>query len=157
MSNDGKLEKCKGKKMSLVSGTSYEYQGKRTCHGCRAPRLYFSRVKTTISKKTRPSEANVASFSDLLIFLTTFHFFTLLVLPSSSSLLPPHPSFLLIPPSSSSLLPPRPSFFIIQHCPNHLESVKVHFSSILTKALPTNGPTNGRTDGQALLKRCGRI
>ena len=29
---------------------------------------------------------------------------------------------------------------------NHLESVKVRFSSILTKALPTNGPTDQQTN-----------
>merc|ERR1712237_238928 len=69
-----------------------------------------------------------------------FHFFTLLVAPSSSSL--------LLAPSSSLLLPPRPSFFLVQYYLNHLESIKGHFSSILTKALPTDGPTDGRTDGR---------
>ena len=81
--------------------------------------------------KTRPSEANDASFGDFFIFLfflTTFHFFTLLV-----------------PPSSSSVLPPDPSFFFNQHCPNHLESVKVHFSSILTDQA-TDQPTDQQTD-----------
>ena len=82
-----------------------------------------------------------ASLASLGLVLTTFSFFSL-----SSSLLPPRLSFLLVSPSSSSLLPPGPSFFLIQHCPNHLASVKVHFSSILTKALPTNGPTNRPTD-----------
>ena len=67
--------------------------------------------------------------------------------PSSSSILPPRPSFLLVPPSSSSLLPTCSSFFLVQHCLNHLESIKGHFSSIFTKALRTDGPTNGRTDG----------
>ena len=88
---------------------------------------------------TRPSEANDASFCDFFIF----HFFTLLGPPSSSSLLPPRPSFRLIP------------LFLVQHCLNHLESVKVHFPSILTKALPTDGrtnqPTDRPTDGQGLL------
>ena len=45
-----------------------------------------------------------------------------------------HPSFLLIP------------LFLVQHCLNHLESAKVHFSSILTKALRTDGRTDGPTD-----------
>ena len=72
----------------------------------------------------------------------TFSFFILLTF----SLLPPRPSFLPVPPSSSSLLPPRPSSFLVQHCLNHSEYVKVHFSSILTKALPTDGPTDRRTD-----------
>ena len=96
-----------------------------------------------------------ATFS-FFIFLQLFHFFTLLVTPSSSSLLPPRRSFLLAPPSSSSLLPPCSSFFLVQHCLNLLESLKGHFSSILTKALPTdertdgrtNGPTDGRTNGR---------
>ena len=63
------------------------------------------------------------------IFFNNFFFFSL-----SSSLLHPRPSFLLLVlPSSSSLLPPcpifllDPLFFIIQHCLNHLESVKVNF------------------------------
>ena len=37
----------------------------------------------------------------------------------------------------------KPLFILI--ILNHLESVKDHFSSILTKFLPTNGRTNGRT------------
>ena len=91
---------------------------------------------------TRPSEANDASFSDFFIF----HFFdNFFIFSLSSSFLPPRPSFLLDPPSSSSLLPPHPSFFFVQHGLNHLESVKVHLSSILTKALRTDGPTNRRT------------
>ena len=61
-----------------------------------------------------------ATFS-FFIFLQLFHLFTLLVAPSSSSLLPPRPSFLLLPLSSLHRL-------------NYLESVKDHFSSILTKA-----------------------
>ena len=78
--------------------------------------------------------------------IAPIHFFTPLIAPSSSSLLHPRPSFLLIPPSSSSPLPPDPSFFLIQHCPDHLKSVKVHSSSILTKALPTNRRTNQPTN-----------
>ena len=86
-------------------------------------------------KKLRPSEANDASFSNFFIF----HFF----------------SNIFIFSLSSSLLPSHPSFFLVQHCLYHLESVKGHFSAILTKALPTDGrtdgPTDGRTDGQGLL------
>ena len=98
--------------------------------------------------KTRPSEANDASLSDFFI-LHLFH--------------SPRPSFLPVPPSSSSLLPPRPSFFLVQHCLNHLESENGHFSSIWTKALPTdqwtNGRTNQRTDGRTrpLIEMRGRI
>ena len=88
--------------------------------------------------ETRPSEANDACFSEFFLFSNNF----LHVPPFSPSLLPPRPSFLLVP------------LFLVQHCLNHLESVKlkVHFSSILTKALPTDG----RTDGQGLLLRCSR-
>ena len=90
-----------------------------------------------------------------LISFNNFHFLALLIPPSSPSLHTPRPSslpvppsslsllprlsFLLVPASSSSLLPLRPSFFIVQHCLNLLESVKVHFSMTLTKALRTNG------------------
>ena len=104
---------------------------------------------------TRPSEANDASLSDFFIFYFLKNFF---IFSLSSSLLPPRPSFLLVPPSSSSLLPlcpsfllvppSRTSFLLIQHCLNHLESVKVHFSSILTKVLPTDQRTDQRTDRQ---------
>ena len=96
-----------------------------------------------------------ATFS-FFIFFYNYFIFSL-----SSSLLPPPPYFLLVPLSSLSLLPPRPSFlliplfFLIQHCPNHLESVKVDFSSILTKALPTNGRTNGPTDQRGQLGQRG--
>ena len=76
----------------------------------------------------------LATFS-FLIFLSNFSYFHT-----------HRPSFLPVPPSSSSLLPPRPSFFLSQHCLNHSKSVKVHFSSILTKALRTDGPTNRPTN-----------
>ena len=95
--------------------------------------------------KTRPGGQRcvLKPLFSFFIFLQLFHFFTLLVAPSS---------FLLIAPSSWSLLPPRPSFFLVQHCLNHFESVKGHFSSIWTKALPTdqrtNQRTNQRTDGR---------
>ena len=82
--------------------------------------------RATIRKGTRPSEANDASFSDFFIiqFCSNSFIFSL----------------------SSSLLTPRPSFFLVQHCLNHLESVKGHFSAILTKALPTDRPTDQPTD-----------
>ena len=76
--------------------------------------------------------------SSFFIYLTTS--FSL-----SSSHLPPRCSFLLVPASSSSLLPPRPSFFLPRPALSQSESIKVHFSSILTKALRTDGRTNGRT------------
>ena len=87
-------------------------------------------VKNETKQKQDP-EVNDASSGHFFIFrfFSTFHFFSL-----SSSLLPPRRSFLLAPPSSSSLLPPCSSFFLVQHCLNHLESIKGHFSSILTKA-----------------------
>ena len=101
-------------------------------------------------KKPQRSTMRLQATFSFFIFLQLFHFFTLLVAPSSSSLLPPRPSFLLVPLSSLSLFPPCPSFFLVQNCQKHLEFVKGHFSSILTKALPTNQrtnqPTNRRTD-----------
>lgn len=48
--------------------------------------------------------------------------------------------------SISSLLLPFRSFLHFKdpkHCPNHLESVKIHFSQIVTKAVPTD---RARTD-----------
>ena len=135
-------------------------------------------------KKTNPTiemghvseqdpEVNDASSSHFFIFHFFYNFFIfslsssllpprrsfLPVPPSSSSLIPPRPSILLVLPSSSSLLPPRPSFFLVQHCLNHLESVNGHFSSIWTKALPTDQRTNGRTDGltRPLIEMRGRI
>ena len=61
-------------------------------------------------------------------------------------------TLLLVPPSSPSLLPPCSSFFPFQHYLKHLESIKGHYSLILTKALRTDGrtdgPTNQRTDGR---------
>ncbi len=87
-------------------------------------------------------------FNNFFIFHAPYLSF-LLVPRSSSSLVPPRPLFLLIPssfsslvlPSSSSLyLPPHPCIFLFPHCLNRLEPVKGYFSSILMKALPTNGP-----------------
>ena len=46
--------------------------------------------------------------------------------------------------SSPSPLPPQPSLFLILDCLNHLESVKVHFSLILMKALQTDQRTDDR-------------
>jgi len=64
-----------------------------------------------------------ASFSEFLIF----HFFNnFFIFSLSSSLLAPRPSFLPVPPSSLS---------------------QFHFSSILTKALPTDRRTDQRSDG----------
>ena len=67
----------------------------------------------------------------------TFSFFIVLQLL--------HCLTLFVAPSSSSVLPPRPSF--VQHSES-LRIRKGHFSSILTKALPTDERTNGRTDGR---------
>ena len=83
-----------------------------------------------------------ATFS-FFIFLQLFLFFHsprrsfLVVSPSSSLLLPPRCSFLLVAPSSPFLFLPRPAVS---------KSVRGHFSSILTKALWTDGPTDRRTD-----------
>ena len=123
----------------------------------------FNREKLDKKQGTaRPMMRPLATFS-FFIFLSYFFIFSLssslvpprssflLVPPSYSFLLPPRSSFLLVPPSSSSLLPPHPSFFLIQHCLNHLESVKVYFSSILTKAIQTDQPTDRLTNGQGLL------
>ena len=123
---------------------------------CNQTTLYRKAAYYKKEKKQDP-EVNDASSSHFSIFhfLQLFHFFTLFDAPSSSSLLPPHPSLLFFPPSSSSLLPPCSSYFLVQHCLNHLETIKCHFSPYLTKALPTNQRTNQRTnqptEGQGLL------
>ena len=81
----------------------------------------------------------LATFS-FFIFLTTFFiFFTLLVPPSSPSLLPPCPSFLLVPPSSSSLLPPHPTLF---------KSLRIRKSPFFIDFDETiiDRPTDGSTD-----------
>ena len=114
------------------------------------------RVNRVIEEpKTRPGGQRCV-LKPLFHFSFFYNFF---IFSLSSSLLPPRRSFLLVPPSSSSLLPPRPSFFLVQQCLNHLESVNGHFSSIWTKALPTDGRTNGRTDGRTrpLIQMRGRI
>ena len=58
----------------------------------------------------------------------------------------PRRPFLLVAPSSSSLLSPCSSFFLVQHCLNHLESIKGHSSLILTKAWLTDQRTNQRSN-----------
>ena len=87
--------------------------------------------------KNKTAGVNDASSSHFFIF----HFFSL-----SSSLFPPHPSSLSLPRPA-----PSKSF--------KLKSVKGHFSSILTKALPTDGRTNQPTDGRTrpLIEMRGRI
>ena len=93
-------------------------------------RSYSLSVSFHISFETRPGGQRCVL---KLLFHFSF-FFTLLIAPSSTSLLSPRPSFLRVHPSSSSLLPPRPSFFLVQPFFIHLdESV-------------TDGRTNGRTD-----------
>ena len=83
-----------------------------------------------------------ATFS-FFILLQLFHFFTLLVAPSSSSLLPPRPSFLLVPPSSLFLFLPRPA--LSQSLRIHKRPFFIDFDESVTDQR-TNGPTNGRTD-----------
>ena len=92
----------------------------------------------SITRPRRSSMCPRATFS-FFLFFKNFHFFILLAL-SSSSHLPPRPSFLLVAPSSLSVLPPLPSFLLV---------VKIHFSPYLTKAWPTNQRTNGRTRPQS--------
>ena len=83
-----------------------------------------------------------ATFS-FFIFLQLFHFFTLLVAPSSSSLLPPRPSFLLVPPSSLFLFLPRPA--LSQSLRFHKRPIFIEFDESVTDR-PTDGRTNRRTD-----------
>ncbi len=79
---------------------------------------------------TRPRWTTMRPWATFSFFQSPLRSFLLVAL-TSSSLIPPHPSFLLVPPHLS--------FFLVQHCLNHLESTKVHFSSILIKAFLTNG------------------
>ena len=76
-------------------------------------------------------------------FFQLFHFFTLLVAPSSSSLLPPRPSFLLVPPSSLFLFLPRPA--LSQSLRIHKRPFFIDFDESVTNG-PTDGPTDRRTD-----------
>ena len=101
---------------------------------------HFPASKIMLSKTAEVNDASSSHFFFFHFFYNFFHHFTLLVAPS------PRCSFLLVTLSSSSLLPPRPSFFLVQNCLHYLQSVKGHFSSILTKVLPTNQPTDRPTD-----------
>ena len=83
-----------------------------------------------------------ATFS-FFIFLQLFHFFTLLVAPSSSSLLPPRPSFLLVPPSSLFLFLPRPA--LSQSLRIHKRPFFIEFDESVTDQ-PTDQRTDGRTN-----------
>ena len=84
-----------------------------------------------------------ATFS-FVIFFTTFSFFTLLIAPSSTSLLSLRPSFLLVHPYSSSLLPPRPSSFLIQL--SKLFRIRKRPFFIDFDESVTDQPTDPRTD-----------
>ena len=89
----------------------------------------------------RPMMRPLATFS-FVIFQLLFHFFTLLVPPSS------RPSFLLVLPSSPSL-PPRPSFFPRPALSNSSRSSKSRFFIDFDESItdgPTNRPTNRPTD-----------
>ena len=104
--------------------------------------MFKDKITMTINKTRRSTMRPQATFS-FFIFLQLFHFFTLLVAPSSSSLLPPRPSFLLVPLSSLSLFLPRPELsesFRIRKRPFFTE-----FDESVTDQ-PTNGPTDQRTD-----------
>ena len=87
-----------------------------------------------------------ATFS-FFIFLQLFHFFTFLVAPSSSSLLPPRPSFLLVPPSSLFLFLPLPVLSRSLRIPKR--PFFIGFDESVT-----DRPTDQPTDGQGLLQRC---
>ena len=60
-----------------------------------------NRVEGEKEKRRGKTQQDRASFS-FFNFLQFFHFFTFLVDPSSSSLLPPHPSYHIVPLSSWS-------------------------------------------------------
>ncbi len=87
-------------------------------------------------------------FFIFFIFLQLFHFFTLLVAPSSSPLFPPRPSFLLVPPSSLFLFLPRPT--LPQSLRIHKRPFFIDFDESVTDGR-TDQRTDGRTDGQGLL------
>ena len=140
---------CISFKIAKWLGRLSPARGDRTWISKRTQRYVYTQHKSFLVPQkakqgpARPMMRPLAIFS-FYIFLATFSF-----------LHSPRPSFVPVPPSSSSVLQSRPTFFLVQHCVYHLESVKVHFSSILTKALPTNQPTdrptnlptNWRTDG----------
>ena len=119
--------------------------------------LFKLSLKTRSSSQLRVLK-RLFHFLQVSLFHSPHRSFLLIPPSSSSSLIPPRPLFLLapysslslIPPSSLFLLTPCPSFILVQHCLNHLESVKVDFSSILTKA----SRTEGRTDGPTYRRTC---
>ena len=100
-----------------------------------------SLFKVHLDNKTAGvNDASSSHFFLFHFFLQLFHFFTLLVAPSSSSLLPPRPSFLLVPPSSLFLFLPRPALS---------QSLRIHKRPFFIKfdESVTNGRTDRRTDG----------
>ena len=97
-----------------------------------------------------------ATFS-FFIFLQLFHFFTLIVAPSSPSLLPPRRSFLLVAPFS---------LFLFLHRPALSRSLRIHKRPFFIKfdESVTNQRTDGRTDKAScrdarthLKRRCGTL
>ena len=80
----------------------------------------------------RPMMRPLATFS-FFIFLKTFSFFH-----------SPRPSFLLVPPSSSSLLPPGPSFFPRPAMSKSFRICKRPFFIDFDESI-TDGPTDRRT------------
>ena len=73
---------------------------------------------------------------------------TLLVAPSSSSLLSPRPSFLLAPPSPLFLFLPRPA--LSQSLKIHKRPFFIDFDESVTNQR-TNGRTDQRTEGHGLI------
>ena len=116
--------------------------------------LYGADVDINTRDSNKTEVVNDASYSHFFIFqffLQHFHFFTLFVAPSSSSLLPPCPSFLHLPASSSSLFLFRLAVY------KSFRIRKNHFSLILIKTLQTDGRTNGWTDKASYIEIQGRI
>ena len=106
--------------------------------------LIAKKLLDLLSKETRWKLVGKARMRGLTMRpQATFSFFIF-----SLSLSPFHPrrSFLLIPPRPSFLFVPLSSSSLLL---NRLESVKGHFSSIWTKALPTDGRTDGLTNQPA--------
>ena len=121
---------------SQVEDSDYQYQYKDDMFSVISGEFVYNPYVVppkVESVRTRPSEANDASFSDFFIFhfLATFSFFH-----------SPRPSFLL------SLFFPRPELskhLTIRICPFFIDFDK----SIVDQ--PTNGSTDRPTDGQGLL------
>ena len=118
-------------------------------------------VQMAVKKTQRSTMRPQATFS-FFIFLQLFHFFTLLVVPSSSSLLSPCFSFLLVSPSSSSLFLPLPALstsYRFRERPFFIDLDK----RVTDGPMPSvhrrwrNGWTNLPTNGQGLLSMRGRI